>query len=660
MMADPVSNLTLSDLVTGGKPAAPPKVKASTILADIRQKFPAYQAVPDDRLLMAVHQHEYPGMTAAQFYGGIDFDNDRARLNPTNDMGTAERFAAGMGKPVADTWGGIKRIGNMAGIGDYDQAAAQQDQELDKPLMDTTAGKFGDLAGNLMLTAIPVAKGTQVATRGITTAARALPRVAEALGAGARAMPYVQGTARTVARLAPPTAAAMTGAAMGALQSPEDMERGAEFGALGGAGGDLVGRVLTRTLGGIASGMVSPEARALMDQGVRVPLWKATDNRIVRGAADAAKAIPIAGQLMKNAERQAATDWNGVLMRGATPGQPVMDEAGNILRWDTSNPVTDVGQQGMRQLRDRFGQAYDAIYGTRVLPAPGLNGAIGDLTDQARAYTPSIAGDVQGAAQRAMDTLNEGVAPTVTRTTTGGNALGSGRISSRMTTPTQTATSTTLNHAGATANQYARALGDLDEAISNAWASPGGADRAHALQQIRDVIDAARSAALPPEVQAMLPGVNAAYGNFKTLQRASAMLGAAKNEGVVSPGQLMNSIKAGDRTAGKRAFSEGTARGQQAAQQAEGVLGSSLPEVGPGTAEKLGLLGTLGALGHFSGWTPTIAAGLMATAPGQRFLAGGNAWQAYVRAHPDVIARYLRTAGAAGANDANDINATVR
>jgi len=143
--------------------------------------------------------------------------------------------------------------------------------------------------------------------------------------------------------------------------------------------------------------------------------------------------------------------------------------------------------------------------------------------------------------------------------------------------------------------------------------------------------------------------VNGAYQNFKTLQRAAGSLGAARNDGVVSPGQLLNSIRARDTTPGKSAFAQGTAPGQQQAQAAASVLGSRLPEVGPGTAEKMALMSGAGL-----GWIMP-AAGLGAallTAPGQRLLQGGYGWQAAARNNPDALAALLRTAGVAGADTA--------
>lgn len=623
-MGDPVSTQTLSDLVTGPAPAAPPKVKVSAI----RAQYPMYNDMSDDQLLIALHRKLYPDMNARQFYGGIDYDTDRAKADPTADMGAGARLVAGYGKAGSDLVGGIERLGNMVGIGNYDQKAAQEDARIDAPLMNTTAGKVGNFAGNVALTALPVGGATGAVTRGATAAARVLPQA-------------LQATARFIA---PTAAAAATGAATGALSNPQDMTQGAEMGAIGGAGGDLVGRGLTRVAGGMLAGGVTPEARALMDQGVNVPIWKA-QNGFIRTAGESLKKFPLVGDLMRNAEGRAGQQWNRNLMRDATPGAPVMDDAGNVIRWDTSAPVTAVGQDGMQQVGARFRDAYGAIYGNRAIPVPqGLNDELEGIVQNTRAYNPGVADDVAGAAREAGDALNRAVAPTVTTASTGGGSVGSGRISGNMRTPVQTTTTTELGHAGAAPQDFANAIGSLDARISDAWRD-GNGTLGRQLQAMRDAIANAREQGLPPEVQSMLQPVNQAYGNFKTLQRAASGLGAMRNDGVVSPQQMLNAVRAGDTTAGKSASAQGTARGQQAAQDAYKVFGSRLPEVGPGTSEAM-LLGGLGTAGGFTGTLiPALGGAALFSAPGQRAMQGGYAWQAMVRAHPELAAQILRTGG---------------
>jgi hypothetical protein len=211
-------------------------------ISEVRAQFPMYQDVPDDQLLIALHRKHYADMPFAQFNSAIERDTERDRLNAENlaSMGTTGRFLAGAGKSFSDVGRSVKRLGNMVGIGDYDQAAAQADEQLDKPLMGTTAGTVGNIGGDIALTAVPMLKGAQV----ISGATKALTK-----GPG-----VVRGVLQT---LSPYAAAGDMGALTGAMLSPEDMGQGALVGYASGATGEALGRVAPAAWQGVKS-MVEP------------------------------------------------------------------------------------------------------------------------------------------------------------------------------------------------------------------------------------------------------------------------------------------------------------------------------------------------------------------------------------------------------------------
>lgn len=194
-------------------------------LSDIRAQFPMYGDLSDEQLLMGLRKKYYSDIPASRFYDRIDFDTQR--MDPTAGMSTFEKVAAGFGKSAVDLGRTVKRIGNMVGIGDYDQAAAARDAELDKPLMATTAGKVGNIAGDVALTAVPGYRAQQLATKGLTAGAKMLPQAA----------------VRSSTAAAPYLGAAGAGAAVGAATTPDDLSGGAGMGALAGAGGEVVGRL---------------------------------------------------------------------------------------------------------------------------------------------------------------------------------------------------------------------------------------------------------------------------------------------------------------------------------------------------------------------------------------------------------------------------------
>jgi hypothetical protein len=127
-----------------------------------------------------------------------------------------------------------------------------------------------------------------------------------------------------------------------------------------------------------------------------------------------------------------------------------------------------------------------------------------------------------------------------------------------------------------------------------------------------------------PQTAQELSMIDPKYAEFIRLQRAAGKPGA--QDGVFSPSQVRQSIRDLDKSADKRAFARGTAMPQllQRAQQAEEVLGPTIPPVGPGTAEKLiPSLVTSNPLVSL----PYIAAALAYQKPVQKQLTGGYGWQ---------------------------------
>jgi hypothetical protein len=489
-----------------------------------------------------------------------------------------------------------------------------------------TAATVGNIGADALMMAAPALRGQQA----IMAGAKMLPRAAQFIGG----------------RL--PSAALASGATSAAM-APEDRTGAFYGGAAGGAAGEVAGRVLTRALGGVVSDKVTPAARDLMNQGADVPMWKAVDDttrsgRVLRNAAERAKVLPVAGDLIRSQERSALESWNRILVKEATPPMPVLDEAGSVLRFEYDKPVTAVGSEGLRELSKRFNDAYGALYGTRGVPvdqtfASQLSGIVND----AKAYMPGVADDVAGSVRRAQDTLMGLTLPTVTRQ--GGQTVGKGVVSSRIKAPvTQTVTPgrEVVPH-----SNVKTALDDINNAITAAYKS-GNGEKAEALSAVRSAIESLRARGLPPEVAAQADEINRAYAKFKTLSRASSMLGAQKQGGVVTPGQQLNSIRARDKTPDKAAFSRGTAPGQQQALTAQQVYGNQLPDIGPGTAEKLLPFVGMGLpmMGMDAG-----ATALLGTQTGQNLLMGKYGFQGGVRNYSPALIEALRNYGAAVGND---------
>jgi len=206
----------------------------------------------------------------------------------------------------------------------------------------------------------------------------------------------------------------------------------------------------------------------------------------------------------------------------------------------------------------------------------------------------------------------------------GGQTVGSGPISSRIKTPvTET---TELGHAATRPESVKQAIDSLETRITSAYRR-GDAEAAEAFKELKGAIEGLRTRGLPPEVASEAAAINKAYATFMQLQRATGSLGA-QTQGVTTPRQMLSAVKANDRSPGKSAFARGNALNQADVLRAEQVLGSRLPETGPGTAEKL--LPVLGFGLPMVGMDMGATA-LLGTQTGQRFLQGALPGQAAVR-----------------------------
>lgn len=384
-MADPTS--AAAPAAAAGAPVGVVTPTAPSLLgpdgklsvAAVRKAYPMYDSLSDDQLLMGLHKTLYPNTTARQFYGAVNYDTDAAKLSPLNDMGPFDKFAAAYGKTTSDVLDTGKRLGNMVGIGDYDQQAAAEDQRIGAPLTKTGPGFAGKLVGDLALTAVPAAKGAQLVGRGVGAAGAALPN--------ALARMAVKGAA-------PLAGAAVAGAGTGAALSPDDMSGGAEVGAALAPVGELAGRVAQGAYQG---------GKAVIE-----PLWQAGRDRILkrtleRFASDpsslqraAMPEVHVPGYTPTLAE---ATGDTGLaqLQRGASTAMPGVANAladANSQRVGAYKTALDdlAGNDGKRQFfeANRAGNAsqnYSAAYGAGM---PGMTPELQDTFD-ALLQRPAIA-----------------------------------------------------------------------------------------------------------------------------------------------------------------------------------------------------------------------------------------------------------------------------
>jgi len=444
---------------------------------------------------------------------------------------------------------------------------------------------------------------------------------------GARMLPAAMKLAKAAPVLAPLAGETALGAGLSAAYAPENRGTAAAFGGIGGG----AGYGLTRALGKVAGGLVKPseEAAQLMEQGVNVPIWKATENKLLRGVVERAKALPITKSFVYGQERKALEGVNKNWFANATPPAPVLDEAGTVLRWELDKPVTKIGSEGLQELTDKFDDAYKALYKGRVIPIDdSYKQEIRSIINEVKKYYPErVSEEFNKAVLQADDLLRQATRPF--------SDLKTGKFRK--------------GREGVSSESIKVSIDSLNKRIRQAW-KKGEENLAESLSAVRDIITDLRVRGLPPEVASMAKPINAAYANFKQLQKAAQSLDVQK-QGIITPNQMLSAIKATDITPGKSAFARGGARNQADVLNATRALGSELPEVGPGTAEKLlfpGLLMTPSVLGADFG----IGAGLAAvtSGPGQRILMSGYSKQ---KAIQDLLRKYAPYAGVLGAEAAS-------
>ena len=149
-------------------------------------------------------------------------------------------------------------------------------------------------------------------------------------------------------------------------------------------------------------------------------------------------------------------------------------------------------------------------------------------------------------------------------------------------------------------DNFTRAISGLRNDAKRYGAGAGDPENQLISQILKDKLDEliGEASVQDPAYAARKDMLDTAYAKVKTLQRASQSLGA--DNGVVTPAQYLNAVKAADSSAGKNRFATGRAFNQDFAQAAKNVLSDKVANTG-GEAGILGnmvssLPGTIGAL----------------------------------------------------------------
>ncbi len=273
---------------------------------------------------------------------------DLQAQSPTSGMSALQLALAGAGKSQFDIWNGVKQLFGIKGA----QQAVDNAQQLDRPLMQTTAAKLGYLGGNIADAVIPAGIASDASE------AASLPRVASALGGLAN--PATFGSA------------AASGALQGLVQPVQHGGSRLWNTAAGAVGGTLgqgiarVGSAATDAITGALSEHANNAVRALQDAGVPLDAAQRTGSILLQRA----KAMLSDNPLTAGAQK----DFEDMQSKAVT--KAFMQTIGE----NSAQASPDVMGRAMA----RLGNTYNDLYSRIQLPYDNVEEPLSGVLNDAR------------------------------------------------------------------------------------------------------------------------------------------------------------------------------------------------------------------------------------------------------------------------------------
>lgn len=299
-------------------------------------------------------------------------------------------------------------------------------------------------------------------------------------------------------------------------------------GILGGVGGAAINAV-SKAL----SPQMSAAQRLLADEGVDL-----TPGQLAGGIAsrleEKLQSTPFVGGAITEARGKGIEQFNkATLNRALAPIGKSTDK---------------IGREGFAEVKQTIGQAYDDVLSKINVTADQQ--FVSDL-----ANLRSMAQNLPKAQADQFDTLLENLV--LSRFTQAGKMSGETmkKVESEL---------------GRKASNYMRD------------ASADARDMGAALKEAQNILRQTVMRSNPNKA-GELQKINEAFAQYARIRRATTALGA--EDGVFTPAQLLNAVKAEDKTVGKGSFGQGKALLQDLAEAGKNVLGNKVPN--SGTADRL-------------------------------------------------------------------------
>lgn len=314
------------------------------------------------------------------------------------------------------------------------------------------------------------------------------------------------------------------------MNKAKEVGKGAAFGA--GTSGLLAG----------AARMVKPEtnpmAAQLMKEGVTP-----TPGQILGGAYNTVEeklqSLPILGDAISYSKRKTQEEFNKAALNRAL--EPIGEKA------------TQAGRAGVLEVKEKLGKAYESLLPKiSFKPDQQFVQEFNNLKQMATGLGP-----------KEQSKFNSIIDDVMSKASPNGSMLG-------------TTFKTVESKLNKEAKNFTRS--------SDAYQQELGGALNEALRILRDTLPRVN-----PGFSDELQAINTGYANYTRIRQAASSTAAGAREGMFTPAQLAQAVRAQDTSAGKGASATGQALMQDLAERGTNVLGAKVPDSGtPGRAALAG------------------------------------------------------------------------